>query len=731
MLSARWKVLSGGCAVVAGAALIVGVASNANADAAPGGPGDRPTWAPANKDGYGTAKSTASKVWYTLQNGALSEVYYPDLGTPSVRDLQFVVTDGSSFSERETDSTTHTTRLADPKALVYRQVNTEKSGRWRITKTYVTDPDRATVMLNVDFQSLTGKPYQVYTLYNPRLGNGASDKLDDSGRSSGDALVAHDSTMGSALVASPGFTRTSSGYLGKSDGWQDLRTDHKMDWRYEATNGNIVQTGQTALTGVGGHRSLTLSLGFGGDEKSALSTAKTSLTSGFRSVSGRYADGWHSYVRGLKRPPASLRTPRERGVYDSSVMILAALEDKTYRGAFVASPTMPWSWGTNDDLENPSGAYHLVWARDLFEKASGLMADGDRPAAERALGYLFDRQQKADGSFPQNSTVAGVPHWTNFQLDEAADPIILAWQLGKHDAGTWSHVKLAADYILSKGPKTPQDRWENQDGYSPATIGSEIAGLVCAAEIAKANGDTATQKKYLATADDWRSKVKSWTVTSNGPYSSKPYFLRLTKDGKPDVGTKYNVGDSGPDNTDQRAIVDPSFLELVRLGVLPADDAAVTNSLKVVDDQLGVKTPNGEFWHRYNFDGYGETAKGGDWNIGFDAGSQATRGRLWPLFAGERGEYEIAAGQHAGSRLAAMAATANSGGLLAEQVWDDNAPSDQPGFAAGTPTLSATPLGWAHGQYIRLAWSLRAGESIGTPSIVACRYEPTTAKHCH
>jgi glucoamylase len=728
MRSVRPRTLSAGCAVLAGAALLVGTGTpDAVAQSAPGGPGQTPTWAPANKDGYGTAKNTASKVWYTLQNGELSEVYYPDLGTPSVRDMQFVVTDGKSFTERESDSTTHVTRLADPKALTYQQVNTDKSGRWRITKTYVTDPKRATVMMDVDFRSLTGKPYQLYALYNPRLSNGASDKLDDSGRSEGGALLAHDAKTGSALVASPGFTATSSGYLGTSDGWQDLRTDHTMDWHYDATNGNIVQTGRTALDGLG-HRGLTLALGFGGTDGAALTTARSSLGSGFRSVSGEYARGWHDYVRGLHRPPSSLRTPAEWKVYYSSVMILAALEDKTHRGGFVASPTMPWSWGTNSDLENPSGAYHLVWARDLYEKANGLLADGDRAAAGRALDYLLGTQQKADGSFPQNSTVDGTPHWTNFQLDEVADPIVLAWQLGRHDAGTWKHVKAAADYIQSKGPQTPQERWENQGGYSPATIGAEIAGLVCAADIAKANGDTAARKKYLDTADEWQSKVKSWTVTSTGPYSSRPYFLRVTKDGMPDVGTKYDVGDSGPNGVDQRAIVDPSFLELVRLGVLPANDPAVTNSLKVVDDQLGEKTPAGEFWHRYNFDGYGEQADGSGWNIGFPAGSGATRGRLWPLFAGERGEYEIAAGQPANERLANMAATATSGGLLAEQVWDNSAPAGRPGFTPGTPTLSATPLGWAHGQYVRLAWSLDEHRSISTPSIVACRYAPSSCR---
>jgi glucoamylase len=723
MWSRNPTVLSGGCAVLVGAALLTGIGTpNALADAAPGGPGQQPAWAPANKDGFGTAKDPASKVWYTLHNGGLSEVYYPDLGTPSVRDLQFIVSDGHSFAERESDATAHTTRLADPKALVYTQVNTEKSGRWRITKTYVTDPRRATVLMDVDFQSLTGRPYQLYALYNPRLSNGPSGKLDDSGRSQGDGLTARDSTMGSALVASPGFTETSTGYLGSSDGWQDLRGDYTMNWHYAATNGNIVQTGHTTLTGVGHKRRLTLALGFGGTDGAALTTARTSLAAGFPAVAGAYARGWHDYVRGLKKPPAGLRTPAERNIYHSSVMVLAALEDKTYHGAFVASPTMPWAWGTNSGLENPSGAYHLVWARDLYEKASGLMADGDRAAAERALSYLFERQQKSDGSFPQNSTVDGTPHWTSTQLDEVADPVVLAWQLGRRDAGTWSHVKRAADYIVGNGPQTQQERWENQGGYSPATIGAEIAGLVCAADIAKANGDTVSQQKYLATADEWHSKIKGWTVTTNGPYNPKPYFLRITKDGNANAGTKYTIGDSGPDNVDQRSIVDPSFLELVRLGVLAPDDPAVTNSIKVVDDQLGENTPNGRFWHRYTFDGYGEQRDGGDWNIGFPPGSQTTRGRLWPLFAGERGEYEIAAGKNADARLAAMAATANQGGLLAEQVWDNSAPAGQPGFMPGTPTLSAMPLGWAHGQYLRLAWSINAGESIGTPSVVACRY---------
>ncbi len=713
-------------ALACGLALAVTPATpGAAATVPPGAPGQPAVWTPADKHGFGTSTTVASPVWYTLGHGALTEVYYPDLGTPSVRDLQFVVSDGTSFAERESDSTVQRTRLADPHSLTYQQVNTERSGRWRIEKTYVTDPARPGVLVDVRFVSLTGRPYRLYALYDPSLANNG---MDDTGRSEGGALVAADGAAGSGLVAAPAFTATSNGYLGASDGWTDLRDDYRMDWQYpSAPAGNVVQTGRTALDGTPGNQRLTLALGFGSTGDAALGTARASLADGFHQVAAGYVAGWHFYLAKLKRSPLSLRTAAERSAYEVSVMTLAAHEDKTYRGAYVASPTMPWVWGTG--LENPSGAYHLVWARDLYQIATGLIAAGDLAGAQRALDYLLTRQQRPDGSFPQNSLVDGTPHWGSLQLDEVADPILLAWQLGRRDPATWSHVKRAADFLLGwrdneghAAPYTPQERWENQGGYSPATIAAEIAGLVCAADIARANGDAASSQRYLEVADAWQRAVKTWTVTTTGPYSDRPYFLRLTKDGMPDAGTTYNIGDSGPDNVDQRRVVDPSFLDLVRLGVLPADDPAVVNSLAVVDRQLAVSTPNGQFWHRYNFDGYGEQRDGAPWDIGFPAGSQATIGRVWPIFAGERGEYELAAGIPAKARLAVMAATANDGGLIPEQVWDDNPPAGQPGFVPGTGTFSATPLAWSHAQFVRLAASIEAGHPVEQPAVVALRY---------
>jgi glucoamylase len=289
-------------------------------------------------------------------------------------------------------------------------------------------------------------------------------------------------------------------------------------------------------------------------------------------------------------------------------------------------------------------------------------------------------------------------------------------------------VHFIVNYSLDghPAPYTQQERWENQSGYSPATIASEIAALVCAARIAKANGANVRAHYYLGTADRWQAAVDRWTATSTGPYSPKPYYLRLTKDGNPNAGTTYALGDSSFSAVDQRAVVDPSFLDLVRLGVKPAHDQVVENTVAVVDAHLAVHTANGTFWHRYTGDGYGERRDGRPWDIGFPDNSRTTIGRAWPIFAGERGEYELLAGGTPGFRLASMARAANNSYLLPEQVWDHNGPSGSDGFVPGEPTFSATPLGWTHAQFVRLAWSIAAGHPVETPRVVACRY----AEHC-
>jgi glucoamylase len=697
------------------------------AASAPGAPGIDEGFLPADKAGFATAANTTSKVWLTVQKeGGLGEIFYPDLSTPGGRALQFVVADRTAGTAvAANDAADVTTTQVDDRSLTYTQTFRARDAGWRLVATYVTDPAQNTVLADVTFLSgRRGARYDLYAIYDPALSN---TRDDDAGSTAGDALTANDGSSASALVGRPGFRATSNGLRGTSDGWADLLPDGRMDWHYDsAAAGNLVQTAQLDLGGsaVVGHT--TLALGFGGDTASAVAAARASLAHGFLRTAYSYAGGWHDYLAGVKAPPSTVGSRGQRRLYRTSVLTLAASEDKTHRGAYVASPTMPWVWGK----EAPSGPYHLVWSRDLYQIGTGLIAAGDTDGANRALDFLFTTQQKPDGSFPQNSKVDGTPVWGGLQLDEVALPIVLAHQLGRTDAASWAHVKRAADFLIGftqdghQAPWTPQERWENQSGYSPATIAAEIAGLVCAADIAKANGDGASAERYLATADAWQGRVKAWTATSTGPYSSQPYFLRLSKDGNPDAATAYAVGDSGPSHADQRTVVDPSFLDLVRLGVLPADDPTVVNSLKVVDAQLGVATERGLFWHRASFDGYGEKRNGDPWEFGLPDDSFLTLGRAWPLLNGERGEQQLAAGDAAGAeaQLTTMAGSAGPGGMLPEQVWDTRPPAGDEPFTPGTPTFSATPLAWTHAQYIRLAWDLAAGKVLEQPDVVAARY---------
>ncbi len=162
---------------------------------------------------------------------------------------------------------------------------------------------------------------------------------------------------------------------------------------------------------------------------------------------------------------------------------------------------------------------------------------------------------------------------------------------------------------------------------------------------------------YQATADDFARNIKSWTVTTNGPFISSTvpsYFIRIAKSGDPNSADQVDLG-NGSITVDQRSLIDAGFLELVRLGILPANDPTVQSSLTVVDDTIERQTPNGPGFYRYgtssteSVDGYGDCYQpsgsscsviGAPW-----APTDTGTGHLWPVLSGERGEYDLAAGQ--------------------------------------------------------------------------------------
>ncbi len=680
---------------------------------APGAPGHDAHWLSAAKNGFGTANSVPSRVWFTLNDGVLTEVYYPTLDVPNVQMLQLVIATPEGKIETESEDTTHSIEVMDnARSLSFRQENRAKSGAYVISKSYVTDPDRDSLLISVSFRAwkTDSSAYQLYVYYDPSLNNSG---MHDSAWTEGNALIAEDGDKVSALIADPAFAETTNGYLGTSDGLEQLRTGKPIIDYQRAADGNVVQVGRPGRTRIvfGNRINFTLALAFGKKPSEALANAQASLRMGFEKVSDQYRAGWHSDLQGM--PAVEARYQRQ---FNLAAMVLKALEDKTYRGAIIASPSIPWGGGPNANEPTISG-YHAVWSRDLYEVATAFYAMGDTDAAKRALDYLFNVQQKQDGSFPQNSWVNGRAIGGGLQMDQVAFPLILAYQFGRTDRLTWlKHIKPAADFIIHHGPKTNQDRWEEKSGYSPATIAAEIAGLVCAAHIARLNGELRSAANYIRTADDWSQNVERWTATTTGPFGDGKYFLRISQNGNPNAGAKIEIN-SGGGVYDEREIVDEGFLELVRLGIKAADDPLILKSLAVADKLIKVETPVGAGWYRYNHDAYGERPDGGSYD-GKNGG-----GRLWTLLTGERGEYELASGDRelARRRLDTMMAFANDGAMISEQVWDRQEKSAA-GFRFGAGTGSATPLAWSMAQFIRLAINLDRGRNVETPRIVAERY---------
>ncbi|HET9711588.1 MAG TPA: glycoside hydrolase family 15 protein, partial [Pyrinomonadaceae bacterium] len=503
-------------------------------------------WPTAAKNGFGTSTSLTSKVWFTLANGVMTEVFFPTLDVPNVQTLQLQVAIGGKV-ETELEDTLHRVEPA-LNALTFRQINNAKSGQYTITKTYITDPRRNTVLIDVDFDSRAHVQLSVY--YDPSLNNSG---MHDSAWSEGDALLAVDGNKASALIPSCGFAEVTG-----------------------IAKGNVVQIGQ--LKG----KQCTLALGFGETAAQAATAARLSLARGFEATRREYEAGWRSYVSRLPRIANHQRQ------FNMAAMVLKGLEDKTFRGASIASPSTPWGGGPNANEPTVSG-YHGVWARDLYHVATAFDAMGDRATALRLLDYLFRVQQKRDGSFPQNSWVDGRPIGGGLQMDQVSLPLVLAYQLARNDKTTWTkHIKPAADFIVRRGPRTDQDRWEEKPGYSPATIAAQIAGLVCAAEIASINGDKSSAKKYLDTADNWAENVEKWTATGTG-HRARGYYLRITDDDDPNDGAKMEINSSSL-VVDERKILDAGFLELVRLGVKDPRDELIVESLKLIDQMIGVET---------------------------------------------------------------------------------------------------------------------------------------------
>jgi glucoamylase len=625
---------------------------------APGPSAATDHWTTGNKDAIGTAYERTSPVWFTAVHGAIADVLYPTVDQDNVRQFGYLVTDGSRFLFDETTDGVVRSTVTDQRVLTYETSVTDPKHGFTLVHEFATDPDRPVVLVRTRLVGGTG--LHVYAYLVPHLRDSGI------GQSAGfDGKLGWVTRDGRWLAAGGAASGPHvAGFLRRDDGFEQLQGFH-LNRQYRAASDGRV----TLAWEVDASKPWTEGIAFGTSQKVAEDSLRETLAAGWDQISSAYADGWRRYVQGLSELGG-----KAPDLWYHSVEVIKMAEDKAQPGAIVASLALPW--GDSIDDEPRDVGYRKVWPRDLYHAARALIAAGDVDTALDVARFMRV-QQLPDGSMPQNTDLTGKPIWPGQQLDETADAILLSALLANRlPAGERPDTDAAAAYIAAHGPATGQERWEENSGWSPSTIASEIAALRVAGR--------------RALADSWSAKLESWTFATR-----EGWYVRIAPSGQANAPADVTLANGGGVYVQQQ-ITDQSFLELVRLGVRSPSDPRILSSLKVTEKTLGQAIGPGIYFHRYPNDGYGERLPGG---------APPGTGHLWPLLSGERGVYAVLAGADASSYLQVMTAAAGSEQLIPEQVWESSA----------DPTGSARPLVWAHAEYVILAKAILTGVVDDSP----------------
>jgi glucoamylase len=748
------------------------------------------TWAYAAKTGVGASyeayvdgaykdggpTGAVSKVWFSIADGTLTETMYGLIHEAQIKQMRVAVKTATGLAVEGADTTSKTEYLhvdaaGRPLSPAYKVTTTDKQGRFEIEKRIFTDPDGNALFVRVTVRALKG-PITPFLVLEPHMANTGGG---DVGAAGGGALTAHEGKAFLSLKGQRSFVKAAAAPLKDGDALAIFK-DGALVGAAEA-KGAIVLAGQLP-TQASGEATYDFAIGFGDSIGAADRAASATLSTGYAEVLARYNGegdrvGWEDYLASLTELPRLRKASEDGGkLVQASALMLKVQEDRTYAGALIASLSNPW--GDTVDASKPSTGYKAVWPRDFYQCAMALAALGDKQTPLAAFHYLPQVQVKTTtpgntgvgGWFLQKTWVDGTTEWVGVQLDQTAMPIMLGWKLWKlgwlpeADLKVYygKMIKPAADFLVDGGkvgvgwnhetikpPFTQQERWEEQGGYSPSTTAATIAGLVVAGDIAELAGDADGAARYRATADAYSAKVEARMVTTKGPFGDGTYYVRLNQNEDPNDHAPIGAA-NGQIAPPKDEVVDGGFLELVRYGVRRADDPAIVGSLPELDDTSradlyrvrydftfpGVK---GEYpgWRRYDVDGYGEDAQtGANYGVG-DKMTPGQRGRVWPIFTGERGHYELALAGLKGKPSAAavrrireryvkaMELFANDGLLISEQVWDGVGQNPR-GYERGEGTDSATPLAWSHAEYVKLLRSVSDGEVWDRYAPVAARY---------
>ena len=684
--------------------LLSGTLNVSYAQQASGSPGIIPNWSVAKKVQVGTSKSDSSLVWFTNAQGILTETYFPTIDRAQIKDAQILVSDSKSFFVEERTQTRHEVKVLSPSMV--KLVNKDHFNRFSIEHVYYTLNDQSVLVDEITVDSKIDN-LSFYLLVNSALNNTG---FNDNAFALKDKLKFQEDKYQLNVYSTIGVDQTSVGYVGFTDGWQDLRDNFKMDYPYsEAVGGNVAGMARLKVPSKAGRYTFYIVYDFESkrqaDKKdlSAQLLAKAKLA---------YEAKWNQYLKSIKVP--SEINLQSRQLYLRSMYTLKVHEDKLTKGALIASLSKPWGDKSFETPGSFNGGYHLIWPRDLYHVCTALIQAKDYTTPLNALRFLKKIQYQSGewnygerkifkkGAFPQNTWTDGKEYWSGFQLDQTAYPVHIFYQLytrmdkvGKEKMiqEFAPMLKMALDFIQRYGPWSAQERWEENYGISPSSFAAATSALKLGARIFN-------NQSYAQTAQGWLTKpndnIHSWTFTHNGHYDDGQYYIRVggcenyLASWNPDNRAYCHIANTNNLKVEQTKIVDQGFLKLSLLGLVRADDWRIKKSLNVVNQQVRVKTPNGYGWYRYSFDAYGEEQKG----------------RLWPLLSSEHGRYAIErfrvgdltwseARLKVDEILESYHGFANAGNMLPEQVWEHS----------GEGTGAATPLAWSHAEFIKLLWS--------------------------
>ena len=686
----------------------------------PGSPAG-PVLAPGPKDVVTTGLGTG-RVWASVGQGILNEVYWPTAGEPQIRDMGFIVA-GDGWWHEVKAIATYQVQIPDPAVPLASVVHTGPAQQpYQLTLQVIPDPERDVVLVSYTIDGVPDAKLYVFLASHLQQHPAFHADQDDSGGSGntawtdpGGSLFAQGDGRFLCLSAAPGFSQGSVGYFGSSDLWQDFNRNGAMTWTFtESGPGFVVLGGELPAT------SGAVALAFAADAGTAGTLAAASLAAGPAAASSQLTSNWKAWSGACTLPPPSQDDPASLAdaLRQSATVLRVHQDSVSCPGAIVAGLCTPWG-----DTTNNAGGYHLVWPRDAVEVGFALTLLGQLDDAAQLLDYLATRQSTDDGHWGQNFFPDGTPYWTGVQLDETALPVMLAAKLDDlgqpPSAAIIAMIKAAIGYLVKNGPLSPMDRWEEDQGGSPFTLAIMVAALVAGAKYL----DGASSQYALALADDWNERIEEWCYVAGTALDSlfglDGHYVRIGPD--PQYGLARIANQPDPDyQIAASSVLGLEFAYLARLGLRSANDKKLSDTASLIDVMLARNVGTGTGYYRYDYDGYGEQVNGANF-------SGTGVGRIWPLLAGERGHLAVLAGADGLAQLTTMLKMRTPSGLLPEQVWDQSPLYPQNGIPTlplitGQRTLSATPLAWAHSELIKLAWTRTSKTPAEQLTVVTARY---------